>query len=252
MQVSTSPRDNPRVFLVGAGPGDAKLVTRRAVERLGQADVVLYDYLVNPTILDHAPAHAERVCLGHHSTGRAMSQEAINARMVAEAQRGRTVVRLKGGDPAVFARTADEVTALRNAEIAYEIVPGITTALALPAYAGIPLANATSCGAIGLVTGRQRDDKHDDLLDYNALTTFPGTLVVYMGVRAACRWSQELIANGRSHATAVAIVRRCSWPDQKIVRCTLGTLAETVAAKNLRAPAIIVVGEAASTTCDLK
>jgi len=129
------------VYLVAAGPGDPGLITLRAIECLRRADLVLYDYLVNPAVLEHVPASAERVCLGHHGTGRVFSPEEIVARMLDEARRGKTVVRLKGGDPSIFGRGADEVEALRQAAIPFEIVPGITAALAAAAFCEIPITS---------------------------------------------------------------------------------------------------------------
>jgi uroporphyrinogen III methyltransferase/synthase len=233
-----------RVYLVGAGPGDPGLITLRGVECLRRADVVLYDYLVNPRILEHASRQAEFVCLGRHGHGRIMPQEAVNELLVAEARSGRTVVRLKGGDPAIFARAAEEIAALVAAGIEFEVVPGITAALAAASYAGVPLTHRDAASAVALVTGHECD-KRQPALDYAALAAFPGTLVFYMGVTSAEHWTASLVGAGKPAATPAVIIRRCSWPDQQTVRCTLGTVAEQVAAHSLRPPAMVVVGEAA-------
>jgi len=228
---------------VGAGPGDPDLITLRAVECLRRADVVLYDYLVNPAVLEHAPASAELVCLGHHSTGRACSPEEIVARMLDEARKGRTVVRLKGGDPSIFGRGADEAEALRGAGIPFEIVPGITAALAAAAFCEIPITHHQDASAVALVAGQERHCKAVSCLDYGALASFPGTLVFYMGVTRAAEWSAALLAHGKPPETPVAIVRRCTWSEQQMIRCTLADVAETVRQHALRPPALFVVGK---------
>ncbi|NUQ62628.1 MAG: uroporphyrinogen-III C-methyltransferase [Pirellulales bacterium] len=234
------------VYLVGAGPGDPGLITIRGAERLAKADLVLYDYLVNPSILRFAPRTAELICLGGHRLQRILSQDEINLRMVEAARRGRTVVRLKGGDPDVFGRSAEETEALRAAGIPYETVPGVTAALAAAGYAGIPITHAHHASAVALVAGQERREKQGPLLDYEALADFPGTLVIYMGVTSARQWSEAMLRRGKPADTPVAIVRRCSWNDQQTLRCTLGTVADVIAERKLRPPAVIVVGEVVS------
>jgi uroporphyrinogen III methyltransferase / synthase len=231
------------VYLVGAGPGDPGLITLRGVECLRHADVVLYDYLANAALLEHAPPSAELVPLGRPGNGRMYTPPEITERMLGEALAGRTVVRLKGGDPSVFGRGADETSALRAAGIPFEIVPGITAGLALAAYCELPITQQDDASAVALVAGRERDDKTESSLEYASLASFPGTLVFYMGVGRCAEWSRELVARGRSPDTPVAIVRQCTRADQRLVRCTLGTIAETVRAQGLRPPALFVVGE---------
>ncbi|MGE0606903.1 MAG: uroporphyrinogen-III C-methyltransferase [Pirellulales bacterium] len=230
------------VYLVGAGPGDPGLITLRGVECLAQADVVLYDALVNPRILRHASATAQQISLGKHGQSRVVPQEEVNRQMIAAARAGQTVVRLKGGDPAVFARAAEEAAALEAAGIPYEIVPGVTAALAVAGYAGIPLTHRDWSSAVALVTGHENDSKAEPALDYRSLAAFPGTLVFYMGVTSARQWTAQLIAGGKPADTPAAIVRRCSWPDQILHRCTLATVAEVLAEKHLRPPLVVVVG----------
>lgn len=237
-----------RVYLVGAGPGDPGLITLRGTQCLGRADVVIYDYLVNPAVLRHAAAAAELIGLGHHGRQRAIGQDEINAMMIAAAQSGKTVVRLKGGDPDVFGRSVEETEALRNAGIEFETVPGVTAALAAAGYAGIPITHAQHSSAVALITGQERHCKADSLLDYPALARFPGTLVFYMGVTSAQRWSDGLIRGGKSPETPVAIVRRCSWNDQQTIHCTLGTAPDTIAERKIRPPAVIVIGAVAALT----
>ena len=239
----TAPRG--KVYLVGAGPGDPGLITLRGAQCLARADVVLYDYLANPRLLQHARAGAELVCLGRHGQGRLWSQAEINGRLVEGAMEGKLVVRLKGGDPAVFARTAEEVQALTSAGVAYEIVPGITAALAVSSYAGIPLTHRDGASAVALVTGQQRegDSGGQEPLDYAALARFPGTLVFYMGVTTARHWVDHLIAAGKPPGTPAAIVRRCSWPDQAEWHCVLSEVPGVLAAGQVRPPVLVVVGD---------
>jgi len=232
------------VYLVGAGPSDPGLVTARAVECLRRADMVLVDYLVDPAVLDHAPAGAERVSLGHHRTGREMTPEEVAERMIDGARRGRTVVRLKGGDPSVFARGGDEVGALRAAGIPFEIVPGVTSGLVAARSAGM----LDGCPAIALATGRQRSYKGCGGLDYAKLAGFPGVLLFYMGVRTSPEWSESLIAYGRPPDTPAAIVRCCTGPEERMVRCTLSEVPDTIQTHKMRPPAIIAVGPVARST----
>lgn len=239
---ASSPRTPGMVYLVGAGPGDPELLTMRGAACLATADVVLYDYLVNPAVLEHAPPTAELVPLGRRISGRGLSPTAIEDRMVAEALAGRTVVRLKGGDCSVFARGADEETALRAAGIAFEVVPGITAGLAVGAYCEIPLTQHEDASAVALVTGHERNAKTASHLDYAALANFPGTLVLYMGVNRADEWSQGLMSHGKAPSTPVAIVRWCSRAEQRRVHCTLGSVVQVIAEREIEPPAIVVVG----------
>lgn len=233
-----------KVFLVGAGPGDPGLITLRGAQCLAQAELVLYDGLANPKLLRLAP-RAELVCVSKHGTGPIWSQEAINRRLVEAAQSGLRIVRLKGGDPAVFARTAEELDALTAANIPFEVVPGITAALAAASYVGIPITHRDHASAVAFVTGQQQTEGAQEL-DWSALARFPGTLVLYMGVTTAEQWSQRLIAEGKSRSTPAAIVRRCSWNDQKVIRCTLSEVADQLTpASKFRPPVIVIVGEVA-------
>jgi uroporphyrinogen III methyltransferase/synthase len=242
MAATSTPRP-ATVYLVGAGPGDPGLITLRGVECLARADLVLYDYLVNPAILEHAPATAELIPLGRRISGRGVTPDDITTRMVAEARQGKTIVRLKGGDPSVFGRGADEEQALREAGIPFEIIPGITTGLAVAAYCEIPITQQDDASAVALVTGRERDAKVVSRLDFGALASFPGTLLLYMGVTRAEEWSGALMEHGKSPDTPVAIVRWCTRAEQRQVRCTLGTAARVIAEQNIRPPAVIVIGD---------
>jgi uroporphyrinogen III methyltransferase/synthase len=238
-----------KVYLVGAGPGEPSLITVRGFTLLEQADVVFYDYLVDPVVLSHAgllnedSTPRELVCLGRHGAGRLLSQDEINAAMIAAARDGKMVVRLKGGDPAIFGRTAEEIAALEAAGIAYEVVPGVTSALAASSYAGIPLTHRDVASTVALITGQECKEKELDSLDLARLAGFPGTLVFYMGVTTASQWSAELIAHGKPSDTPVAIIRRATFVDQQVIKTTLGELSDLIQATKLRPPAIIVVGE---------
>jgi uroporphyrinogen III methyltransferase/synthase len=223
-----------KVYLVGAGPGEPSLITVRGITLLE---------LSHAGLLNENSAPRELVCLGRHGEGRLLSQDEICAAMVAAAQAGKMVVRLKGGDPAIFGRTAEEIAALETAGIPYEVVPGVTSALAASSYAGIPLTHRDVASTVALVTGRECQDKEFDSLDLAKLAQFPGTLVFYMGVTTAPRWSTELIAQGKPGETPVAIVRRATLADQQVIKTTLAEVANLVQSTKLRPPAIIIVGE---------
>jgi uroporphyrinogen III methyltransferase/synthase len=236
-----------KVYLVGAGPGDPELLTLRGAQCLREAHVVLYDYLASAELLAGTRGDAELVCLGHHGHGRLMSQDEINRRMVEAARAGRTVVRLKGGDPAIFARLGEELAALEAAGLPYEIVPGVTAAQAASSHAGIPLTHRDEASCVAFVTGQEMHGKgRDAALDYAALARFPGTLVFYMGVTTATEWSAALIQHGKSPQTPVAIVWHCSLADQQTLFTRLGEVAGLILSKQLRPPAVIIVGEVAS------
>jgi uroporphyrinogen III methyltransferase/synthase len=231
------------IYLVGAGPGDPGLISLRGVQCLERADLVLYDYLVNPVIVEHAWPEAEFICLGHPKRGRALPPDEITTLMVNEARKGRTVVRLKGGDGSVFGRGADETEALRAAGVPFEIVPGTTTGLAVAAYCEIPITHREDASAVALVAGKEHHSKPVSHLDYEALARFPGTLVLYMGVGTVADWSQALIAHGKPPETPVAIVRWSTRAQQQTARCTLATVADVVQRHRVRPPAVFIIGK---------
>jgi uroporphyrinogen III methyltransferase/synthase len=235
-----------KVYLVGAGPGDPRLLTLRGAECLRAADVVLYDYLASAELVELARPGAKLICLGRHGQGRLMSQAEVNETMISHAREGRTVVRLKGGDPTIFARLAEELDALEAVGVPYEIVPGITAAQAASSHAGIPLTERDEASCVAFVTGQESGEKQTaDPLDYESLAAFPGTLVFYMGITTAAQWSAALVEHGKAPGTPVAIVRRGSLPDQQTIVTTLGELANVVRTKMLRPPAIVIVGDVA-------
>jgi uroporphyrinogen III methyltransferase/synthase len=187
-----------KVYLVGGGPGDPGLISLRGVECLKLADEVLYDGLVNPLLLRHANAHCERTCRSDGPDGRILKQDEINQRLVDSALAGKTVVRLKGGDPFIFGRGSEEAACLRKHGIEYEIVPGITAATAAGEYAGFSLTHRESASMVTFVTGHEAPDKAGSSLDYAQLAASPGTLVFYMGLDNLPRISQSLIENGKN------------------------------------------------------
>jgi uroporphyrinogen III methyltransferase/synthase len=233
--------------LIGAGPGAAGLITLRGVECLRRADVVLYDYLVNSVLLKHAPPYATLVCTGKHGVSRIWNQDEINQELVRLAGEGKTVARLKGGDPAVFGRVAEEMAFLRRHGITYEVVPGVTAAFAASSYAGIPITHRGLASAVALITGQEGHGKVDPSIDYLALATFPGTLVFYMGVTTVKHWAQALLEGGKPADTPAVIIRRCSLPDQLKVQTTLGELSDQLTpASRIRPPVIVIIGSVAS------
>lgn len=229
--------------LVGAGPGHPELLTLRGQKWLSRCDVVLYDGLSNVDMLVHAP-HAKHICVGKHGQTRIWKQHEIIDEILRHAAQGKCVVRLKGGDPAVFARTSEEIDALVAAKIPFEIVPGITAALAAGSYAGIPITHRGIASAVALVTGHEEPGKSESALDWSVLAAFPGTLVVYMGVTTAEAWTGALMDAGKPVDTPCAILRRCSLPDQQQIRCRLDeVVGHLTPASQFRPPVITIVGD---------
>jgi len=231
-----------RVYFVGAGPGDPGLMTARALELIAKADVILYDRLIPDEALSDARADAELRYVGKEGGGPSADQHEIEALMLARARAGRKIVRLKGGDPFVFGRGGEEALVLLAAGIPFEVVPGVTAGIAAAAYAGIPVTHRGLASAVALVTAHEDPTKDDQALDWDALAAFPGTLVFYMGVRQLERLSQRLIAAGRAASEPAAIVERGTLPDQRTTLATLATLATVAEQREVRAPAVTIVG----------
>ena len=231
------------MYLVGAGPGDPGLFTLRGRELLGQAEVVIYDGLVNPELLRYAPASAEVVYGGKHDRTRSVSQEQINALLLAKAREGRRVVRLKGGDPYVFGRGGEEAEALAEAGISFEVVPGVSSFHAVPAYAGIPLTEHERNCIVTIVTGHQDPLSPGDRLDWAQLARTPGTLVVMMGLRNIPQIAAILVVHGRPPDTPIAVVSRGTTQKQATVAGTLATIADRLKEAALAPPAVTVIGE---------
>lgn len=236
-------RSKGKVYLVGAGPGDPKLLTLRGKECLEQADVVLYDYLANPALLSHAPDQAERIYVGRRGKGKYPAQDEINRVLIERARDGKVVVRLKGGDPFVFGRGGEEAEVLASAGIEFEVVPGVTAAVAAPAYAGIPVTHRTLASTMTIVTGHEDPDKHTTALEWPRLATGHGTLVFLMGTKNLPAIVTNLMAEGRAATTPVAIIR---WGTRASQQTVVGTLADIVGkaeVAKMEPPTVIVVGE---------
>lgn len=226
-----------KVYLVGAGPGDPGLFTLRGKELMEQADCVLYDSLVNDALLKYAP-QAELIFVGKRAGQHSLVQKEINRLLVEQAQRGRMVVRLKGGDPCVFGRIGEELSALNAEGIPYEIVPGVTAGIAGAAYAGIPVTHRHVSSSVTFITGREAAESQSK----GSLIT-EGTLVIYMGMKTMDEMVAKLLEAGRSSDTPVAVVQWATHPHQRCVTGTLGTIVEACVAQEIGPPSIIIVGE---------
>jgi uroporphyrinogen III methyltransferase/synthase len=233
------------VALVGAGPGDPGLITVKGLGLLRAADVVVYDNLADRAFLREAPASAELVYVGKRAGQHALSQEQINQLLVARARAGKRVVRLKGGDPFVFGRGGEEAEALVAAGIPWIVVPGITSAVAVPAYAGIPVTHRDFTATFAVVTGHEDPAKDASTIDWSKLATGAGTLILLMGVGNLAAIAEQLVRHGRAPETPVAVVRWGTTPRQQTVTGTLADIAERVRAAGLKPPAVTVVGEVA-------
>jgi uroporphyrinogen III methyltransferase/synthase len=237
---------NGRVYLVGAGPGDPGLLTVRAVELIARADVILHDRLIPEGALAGARADAEVVFVGKQGGGESVPQGDTQELMIARAREGRTVVRLKGGDPFVFGRGGEEALALRAAGITYEVVPGVTAGVAAAAYAGIPATHRGLASAVALVTGHEDPAKEEVALDWQALARFPGTLIFYMGVRRLDELAGALIDAGRAAEEPAAVVQAGTLLSQRTVTGALETIAGLAREAGVGAPAVAVVGPVAA------
>jgi uroporphyrinogen III methyltransferase/synthase len=220
-------------------------MTARSLQLIASADAIYYDRLIPPGALDGAREDAELVYVGKQPGVPSVPQDEIGARLVEAGRAGKSVVRLKGGDPFVFGRGGEEGEALREAGVEFEVVPGVTAGVAATAYAGIPVTHRDDASAVAFVTGHEDPEKAESALDWEALARFPGTLVFYMGVKRLSENAAALVEAGRDPEEPAAAIERGTWPGQRTVTATLGTIAETVAREEIKAPALIVVGEVA-------
>lgn len=231
-----------KVFLVGAGPGDPGLFTIKAKEVLSKADVVVYDYLASTRLLDYAPEQAERIYVGKKGGCHILEQDEINLLIIEHAKQGKSVVRLKGGDPFIFGRGGEEAEELVEAGIPFEIVPGITAAIAASAYAGIPLTHRRYTTSVAFITGHEDPTKEKSSIDWAKISTGVGTLVFYMGIKNLPHIVESLVSNGRSPETPVAVIRWGTTLRQETVIGKLNNIVDLVTQKGLKPPAITVVG----------
>ncbi len=230
-----------KVYLVGAGPGDAELLTLKAARLLGQADVVVYDHLVGADVLALIGPEARRLYVGKERSHHSIPQEGINELLVRLAREGRNVVRLKGGDPFVFGRGGEELQVLAAEGIPFEVVPGITAACGVASYAGIPLTHRDYAQSCTFVTGHLKDGSCD--LDWPALARPRQTVVIYMGLSGLATICARLVEHGLPASWPAAVVAHGTLAEQQVVCATLGTLADAVAAAGLQSPALTIVGE---------
>ncbi len=231
------------VFLVGAGPGDPGLLTIKARECIEKADVLVYDYLANEIFLNYAKKDTELIYVGKKAGSHTKTQEEINSIICEKALAGKTVTRLKGGDPFIFGRGGEEAQELLKAGVKFEIVPGITSAISVPAYAGIPLTHRDHTASVAFVTGHENPEKEESNIAWDKIATATGTIVFLMGIGNLKNICKKLIDNGRSPKTPVAIIRKGTHPDQKTVKGTLETIYDEAQKEQIKPPGIIIVGE---------
>ena len=234
------------VYLVGAGPGDPGLITVRGVECLQKAQVIVYDYLANEQLLNHAPAAAERIYAGKIGGRHNQDQEEINRLLVAKGLEGKVVVRLKGGDPFVFGRGGEECEALAAAGVPFEVIPGVTAAVGASAYAGIPLTHRDFTTSVAFVTGQEGQGKDESSIDWDRLSLGSGTVVFYMGITSLRRNMQRMVEHGRNARTPVALVRWATTNAQQVLSGTISDIADKAEAAGFKPPAVTIVGEVVS------
>lgn len=240
-----------KVYLVGAGPGDPDLLSLKAVEILKKADVVLYDRLVSDDVLRLIPRRTRRIFIGKEGGRHTLPQEEINDLLVKEARRGGVVVRLKGGDPFLFGRGGEEAQWLKGLNIPFEVVPGVSSAIAVPAYAGIPITHRKYASSVAVVTGHEDPTKRETMVRWRKLATAADTIVILMGVGRIGVIMKCLMEGGRSADTPVAVIERGTMKDQRTVIGNVGNIAEKVKTEEVKPPAIIVVGDVAKLHSEL-
>ncbi|WP_416150833.1 uroporphyrinogen-III C-methyltransferase [Salipaludibacillus sp. HK11] len=240
----TNPKSrNGKVYLVGAGPGDPKLITVYGFECIKKADVILYDRLINKKLLEHAKEDVEFIYCGKVPGNHTVIQDEINRLLVEKALEGKMVTRLKGGDPCVFGRGGEEAKVLADVNIPFEIVPGITSGIAAPAYAGIPVTHRDYATSFTMITGTERADNGKSLVDWEALVRGSDTLAIYMGTRNLSYICSQLISHGKMSTTLVAVIQEGTTAHQKTVTGTLATIEEIVMEAKISHPAMIIVGD---------
>ena len=241
-----------KVYLVGAGPGDIGLLTIKGLKCLKKAEVVVYDFHLNAQVLNYINHDAEFIYAGKRGGHHTMTQDDINAVLVQKAKEGKMICRLKGGDPFVFGRGGEEAEALSKEGIEFEVVPGVSSAIAAPAYAGIPLTHRLFSSSFAVIPGYEDAAKKESTIEWSKIATGVGTLVFLMGVKNVDLIAQKLIENGRSSDTPVAVIRWGTRPDQKTIVGTLKNIAELVKEKHIKPPAVMVVGDVVKLRGSLK
>ncbi len=232
-----------KVFLVGSGPGDPELLTLKAKKIIESAEVILYDQLVGKKVIDMLPESAEKIDVGKYAGYHKLSQWQINELLIKRAKEGKVVVRLKGGDPYLFGRGGEEAEALIAEGIEVEVIPGITSAIAVPAYAGIPVTHRDYASMVTFITGHEDPTKKDTAIDWELLAGFNGTIVILMGVSMLEHNVKQLIKYGKSADTPVAVIERGTRPDQRVTIGSLGSIVTLCRQRGVKAPAIIVIGD---------
>jgi uroporphyrin-III C-methyltransferase len=248
LAMNDSKRSQGKVYLIGAGPGDPKLLTIKAAEAIGASDVIVYDYLVNPEVLAHSRRDAELIYAGKRAGEPSISQAQINRLLIELAVEGQVVARLKGGDPFVFGRGGEEAEALVDAGVDWEIIPGVSSGIAAAAYAGIPLTHRGRSSSVTFITGHDARGVDKQAVDWSILARSAGTLVIFMCAETISGIARELVAGGRASSTPLAIVRWGTYQHQEVYS---GTLDELIAADEygglkIEPPAIAIVGEVAA------
>ena len=232
-----------KVYLVGSGPGDPELLTMKARRLIDTADVVIYDQLPGKAILDSIPQNTEKIDAGKFAGDHKLSQWETNELIIKKAKEGKMVVRLKGGDPYMFGRGGEEAEVLVEAGVEFEVVPGITSAIAAPAYAGIPVTHRDHASMVTFITGHEDPTKDETALDWETLARFDGTIVIFMGVKMLGRNTGELLKFGKDPNTPVALIERGTRPDQRVTIGTLETIADIAKEQSVKAPAITLIGD---------
>lgn len=232
-----------KVYLVGAGPGDPKLITVKGLEAIKKAEVIVYDRLAHPTLLKFAPESAERIYVGKSPNKHTLTQEEINQVLVDKGLAGKIVTRLKGGDPSLFGRVGEEAQELAKNSIPFEIVPGITSAIAVPAYAGIPITHRDFTSSVAIVTGHEEPTKNESSVNWEKISTATGTIIFLMGIANIQLIKEKLIENGRAKDTPAAVIRLGTRVEQKTVVGTIADIDQKVTEAGITSPAIIIVGE---------
>ena len=235
-----------KVCLVGAGPGDPELITLKGLRYLRAADVVVYDRLINLSLLDEVRPEAERLFAGKEPGCHSMKQEEINSLLIKYARQGRLVVRLKGGDPFIFGRGGEEALALAHAGIPFEIVPGVSAAIAVPAYAGIPVTHREYSSSVTIVTGHEDPTHTSSTVNWERLAKLDSTLVILMGMTALASITRQLLQGGLHPATPAAVIQQGTVPQQRVVTDTLVNIAEHARTAGIKSPAVVVIGAVAA------